>query len=494
MEWGILKKLLRLRLLASLRTQTISSKIIFLLLGLFVLYFLVCLSVLGWFSEEIIYQLFPKSKSFDIIKVFTIAIFYLWLLDINLRIIFQKPGNIDIYPFLSLPVKKRTLTSFIILSDVISLFNIYFLFLLVPISVKIILPHWGFLKAVSWLLIIMLSFFINHFSVTLLKRKRGLKYWQTWIIPLTTMLLIFLSLLPVRQEWFQGAPYSFIIVYIMLIFIFSILAVLIYRNCMVISGALYFNTDASYRKPASFFTIEHLLNRPGLPGRLALLELKLIVRNKRPRQIFLTGLILYAYLLFLYNTPLYRNNMGAGLVFGIIFISLGIFNYGQFMYSWQSGYFDFILTAKIPLRDFFEGKRILFLAYSTIMFILSLGFTFYDKKILLISIVAYVYNIGINLYLMLLFANKNRSRIDLSKSSFFNYEGVRGTQYLLIALVILIPLLLYLAFAFFKMPTEGLVLIGIIGVAGIICNKAGMKLIIRSFKKNRYRIAEGFRK
>jgi hypothetical protein len=155
------------------------------------------------------------------------------------------------------------------------------------------------------------------------------------------------------------------------------------------------------------------LSRFGNIGDLVANEVKLILRNKRPRSALIMGLFFMFYGLIFYTNP----KMGEGFkVFvGMFMTGIFIINYGQFMFSWQAGHFDGLLVSKIKFTDFLKAKYLLFTIVSTVAFILTTPYVYFGWRTVLIHFVMYLWNLGINTTIVLFFANRNYKRIDLSK-------------------------------------------------------------------------------
>jgi hypothetical protein len=87
----------------------------------------------------------------------------------------------------------------------------------------------------------------------------------------------------------------------------------------------------------------------------------------------------------------------------------------------------------------------------------------------------------------------NKKYLDLSKSATFNYQGVGVSNFIVVLPMLLLPILIYIPFAFMNMPTIGLIVIGCIGLIGIVLYKPIQNIIIKRFYQKKYEIAEGFR-
>jgi hypothetical protein len=235
------------------------------------------------------------------------------------------------------------------------------------------------------------------------------------------------------------------------------------------------------------------LDRFGKIGAFALLELKMYVRNKRPRTMLFVAPLFLLYGLFFYTKPTYQEVSGFLILIGI-FISGGfMMNFGLYFFAWESGHFDSILTANNTYKDYIKAKYFLMLATGTIIFLLSTFYIYFGVKILVINGVCFLFNIGVNSLLLLYFATNNTKHMDLSKGSAFNYQGVSGRHFVLIIPLLVIPIFIYLPFGIMDQANVGFALIGILGILGLLLREKILDLITRRFIRKRYKMSEGFR-
>ncbi|MCY1515558.1 hypothetical protein D9M68_501470 [compost metagenome] len=114
-------------------------------------------------------------------------------------------------------------------------------------------------------------------------------------------------------------------------------------------------------------------------------------------------------------------------------------------------------------------------------------------KLLLLHLAAYLYNIGFATIIVLYFATMNYKRLDLTKSASFNWQGIGATQWILGLPFVLIPLLIFAPFGAMNKPYWGLAALGLFGIITLFLRNFWIKLLVKRFEKQRYKIAEGFR-
>jgi hypothetical protein len=233
------------------------------------------------------------------------------------------------------------------------------------------------------------------------------------------------------------------------------------------------------------------LRRFGTAGELTALEIKLILRNKRPKSTLIMSMAFMLYGLLLYTR---REPDETIIIFaGLFMTGIFIINYGQFMFSWQASHFDGILANKISTEDFFKSKFLLFTLFSTITFLLTTPYVYFGWKILLAHAMLYIWNIGISSLIVLSFANWNYKYIDLSKGASFNWQGVGASQFIVGFPLFILPILVYFLSSWAFNQEIAMLILGFFGVIFILSRSFWIKKLGNMFSKKRYTIAEGFR-
>ena len=235
------------------------------------------------------------------------------------------------------------------------------------------------------------------------------------------------------------------------------------------------------------------VSRFGQIGELIGLELKLILRHKRPKQLFYNALFALVLLgVMFYAFPIYNKNVLLKNFIGIAIVGFMMTNYGQLLVAWEGKFFDGIISRKISLYDYFKAKYYLLILLCFVGYILTLPYAFFGMRILLVQTAGFLYSIGVNTYIMLLLAQHNRKRIDLSQSVTNNTQGMSASRFFQ-GLLMTFPLFFLMIFSAFKLIDWGVGALAILGIIGLLCQKWIFQSIYRSFAKNIYKQAESFR-
>lgn len=461
-------------------------------LGFFMLYFLVVAIGVGFWMTALIEKIMP---GIDPTVVFNGLILYYFLLDLALRIQMQELPTLSVVPYLHLNISRKTIVNFLNIKSLFSFFNILPFFIFFPFIFINISTSQGVLSVIAYVVAILGLIVFNNFLVLYIKRKaiNNVAVFAAGIaLVLGLAALDYYALISIRD--FSNMLFQAVAKLPFLAIIFPIAATVIYIvNAKFLTANLY-TEELSTKDDKKVSTDYPFLNSFGRVGELAALELKLILRHKRSRTSVIMGFLFLAYGFFFYRMPLIEGNEFGKMLFAAVFITgITISFYGQFMYAWQSSHFDGLLSNKINYSDFIKAKFLLFTISSTLITILSSFYGFMSYKLLILHVVAYIYNLGVGTVVVLYFANFNYKRLDITSSASFNWQGVGATQWLLGLPLLLLPIMIYLPFGILNLPYWGLATIAFLGLIGLLMRNFWVKVIVKKFEKQRYKIAEGFR-
>ena len=462
-------------------------------MAIIILYLFANLVLISFFLDKLLSSVFPDL---DVVTAFVSCLLYYFLLDILMRFQMQELPTLSVKPYLGLDIKRRQIINYLSFISLASGFNLAPFVLTLPFLIKVVLPQEGY--AVFWGLLVAIAGFtiFNHFFSLWLKRKVNLNPW--WMLGFLAVigLLVFLDF------YLHVISFSAIS-----LFIFKgIIAQPVLASLIVLGGITMYLINYYYLKSNLYLDDLHsasaahkssadipFLNRFGKSGDLVANELKLILRNKRPKSAIMMSFFFLFYGLIFYNNPSMGAGYGSAIFCGMFMTGVFIINYGQFMFSWQSSHFDGLLSNKISVEDFFKSKFLLFTIFSSVNLVLTIPYVYFGWRIILIHFIMYLWNLGINTLLVLYFANRNYKRIDLSKSASFNWEGIGASQWILSIPLLISPFIIFYPLQWLGYPEAGLTILGVMGVAFIVTRQYWLEKLVKIFKEKRYTIAEGFR-
>ena len=216
----------------------------------------------------------------------------------------------------------------------------------------------------------------------------------------------------------------------------------------------------------------------------------MIMRNKRPRGTVIASVIFIFYGLLFFSNGIdidaYKNP--AMQVFGGIFVSGGfLLNFGQFVPSWDSSYYQLMMSQNISYREYLKSKWWLMVIFTIVSTLVATFYLYFGWKVYLLILVGAIYNIGVNSHLVLLGGAYNKTAIDLTASKAFGQKQAFSFKNLLIAIPkILVPMVLYALGYFTFSPEVGCLLVAIAGILGFAFRDKMFTMIEKIYKSEKY--------
>ena len=200
----------------------------------------------------------------------------------------------------------------------------------------------------------------------------------------------------------------------------------------------------------------------------------------------------------LYGLMFYTNDVYAknnGMLFFVAMFMTGILMlmFGQWLISWDSRHFDCLMTRNIPVRTYIYANYYLMFAFNIICFALTTPYFLFGMRIVYLHLSAFLFNIGVNIYLLIFMSTYNTRRIDLSKSSAMNYQGTTYKSFLIVFPIMILPMGIVWTLSTFFSLAVALWTLSIMGIAGVLLRKPLVNACVNQFNRRKYKLAEGFR-
>ena len=176
-------------------------------------------------------------------------------------------------------------------------------------------------------------------------------------------------------------------------------------------------------------------------------------------------------------------------IFAGIFVSGGfLFTFGQFVPSWDSAYYQLMMSQNIQYKEYLSSKWWLVVIATAISTFLASFYLFFGWHTYLLVLVGAIYNIGVNSHLVLLGGAFVKTPIDLSTATkaFGDKQAFNMKTMLLTIPKLLLPILLYgLGKSFFN-DTTGLLFVAVAGVLGFAFRGKVFNWIEKIYKTEKY--------
>lgn len=446
----------------------------------------------GFTLNTIITKGLGQDDSFTFLNM---LLLYYFVVEFVMRYMIQNLPVIDIQPYLHLPMKRSGIMHFLLIKSLVHVMNFLVLLLFTPFAFTVVAGKFGLGGAWIWLLSIWTISLALHYLVIIFKKQLDDSIWGILVFVIFFSLLAaadyysWFKLSDISAAFFSGAASGA-----------SVLLLVILLLCTLYFFCFRFFIQGVYNDEQQIGTVKRkaqdfsFLQGFGNIGDWINLELKLIFRNKRPRTVlYMSGLFLLYGLIF-YTQDKYREGMPWFLLFVGLFIT-GIFmiNYGQYLYSWQASHLDFTLTRPVSLRQFVESKYWLLNTVTVFCFLLSIPYAWFGWDIIFANAMLTLFNLGVNIFIILNMAMWGPKKINLTKGGSMNYQGVGAAQWVMGIPLLLSPYVVYIPFASFGRSDLGIIAIGLTGVLGIVLRPYLLNLTVKRLERLKYSIAEGFR-
>jgi hypothetical protein len=133
------------------------------------------------------------------------------------------------------------------------------------------------------------------------------------------------------------------------------------------------------------------------------------------------------------------------------------------------------------------------IAFNVLCFVVTTPYFFFGMRIVYLHLAAFIFNIGVNIYVLLYLATYNNRRIDLSKGSAMNYQGTTYKSFLIVLPIMFVPMGIVGVLSTFVSMAAALWTLSGLGLVGILLRKPLITACVNQFNRRKYKLAEGFR-
>ena len=457
-------------------------------MGFFGVYMLLSLAGLGTGMYFILKEIYPDQSPMWSISQYFI---YWILIELFLRYFMQKLPVMDIKPFLTTPVKKSTIAHYILGRSAASIYNLLTIFFVVPFAIVLLFNDYPILNVLLWVVAVMaIVLCINYVNLLINKNEKVL-------IGIASILAIgygldYFDVFSVKE--FFAPVFHALYAYPATVSIPIAFAVGIYYvNYRFLKDKIYLDATLKAKRVEANTSDLTWTKRFGEMGSFLQLDLKMIWRNKRTKsQVFISLLFVFYGLVF-YTVEVYSSMMPMKAFVGIFMTGIFLSNFGQFIPAWDSSYYSMMMSQNIPMRKYLESKVILITVSVVFMFLLTIPYVYFGWEALAINFGCAMYNLGVNIPVILYFGSFNKKRIELDQSPFGNMQGTSATQFLIMLPVLVVPIVLFSIFYYVFNLQVAVIALSVLGVIGFAMKNYLLNLITEQYKRKKYGMIAGFK-
>jgi len=450
------------------------------LMGFLVLYFTLVFLALGVGAFYIL-----REMKLDPLVTINKFLIYYFIMDLIIRLLFQAIPVMNIRPLLTMPFKKSTIVHFSLGKTMLSFFNVVHAFFFLPFCAVLIYEGYDVISVLLWGMALFCLVYINNFLNVLLNNKDNLLgvFITIVLISAGCQYYKFFDITHYTYPFFEALFHT------KWVFALPVLVLigLYYWTHNYLKGDLYL--DAGLTVKNDIAKTEHLtwLNQFGTLGTFLKNDIKLIKRNKRSKTtIGLSVMFLFYGLIFFtsnsHQPPIMQ-------IFAGIFVSGGfLITFGQFVPSWDSAYYQLMMTQNIPYRGYLNSKWWLMVIGTVISTILASFYFYFGWHVYLTIIVGAIYNIGVNSFLVLFGGAYTKTPIDLSsgKGAFGDKKAFNVKTMIITIPQLVLPVALYWLGTYLMNANLGLTIVAIVGITGFVLKNKAFVFIEKIYKSEKY--------
>lgn len=465
--------------------KSLGIKIFMIFMGLYILASLTALSGSLYF---ILRKLVPDQGPMWVVSQYVL---YWLLVELFFRYFMQKLPVLDIRPLLINNIPKSSIVHYMLGRSVFSGFNLLVVVSFLPFCIVLLVKGYPFLNVVVWFAaMVLLALCVNYINFLINKSDKALFYIGGSIVLLSA--LDYFGLLQVKEIF--GPIFHGLYAYpVMILIPLGLLVVTYFINYTYLRKMLYLDDILKVKSKAAETTDLAWTKRFGEMAPFLQLDLKLIWRNKRTKSQVYISLLFVFYGLIFYTQEIYANMVFMHVFLGIFMTGIFLSNFGQFIPAWDSAYYSMMMSQNIPLRKYLESKALLITVSVLAMFLLTIPYVYFGWNILAVNVACAIYNLGVNIPVILYFGSFNKKRIELDQSPFGNMQGTSATQFLIMVPVLIAPMILFSLINYLISFQAAVIVLIVLGIIGFAFKSRLLDIVTAQYAKKKYGMIAGFK-
>ena len=460
------------------------------LLALGALYFIgmaAFMGVAGYFGLQ---KVMPDKDPITVVNNFVI---YWFLADMVFRYFLQQLPVLNIKPYMVIPIKRSTVIHFLLGKTSVSFFNFLPMFFFLPFSItSLVNGDYVVINVVAWFFS-MLFFTLSINYLNFLLNKNNKVFYGILTVLVAAGLLQYYQVYSITEpagyffNTIYEKPYAVVIPLLLMVMLYRFNFKFI-RKDFYLDGAISKETKDVHTQELTW------LNRFGKVAPFLKNDVRMIIRNKRPKQVLFMSFLFLFYGLIFYSQESYQE-MPAFLAFASMFVTGGfLMSFGQLVPSWDSEYYKLLMSQNIPYREYLKSKWSLMVVAVVISFILSTPYIYFGWDIFGMIAAGALFNMGLNSFITLYGGVLNQVPMELNvkAKAFSNTQGFNPTQLLIALPKIFGPMLIfYLPYKFINFET-GIICLAVSGVLGLAFTNFFLNQIEKVYQKQKYKTIAAF--
>ena len=451
------------------------------------------LLMIGFF----IYDILSKHGAYNnAIDSFNYILLYFLLFDFVAKYIGKKSQTMQVAPYLTFPVRRNTLFNFLLVKEFTNIWNLYFLFLIVPFALKSIPVFYGFSGVFLYLLFIYLLCIGSSLLVNIANNMLNRSGWYLFLPIILVGVIVGITFIPgvnIEDAIVKAGEYILEKNIVAWAIVLLVTGALWKINISMMNAEVYKAMQGKkITEAGSSFSLP-FIDRLGKMGTFINLEMKMILRSKRLKSQLYLVIFFIVYYFFAINLPGFKEFYFTKLFFTMFVIGgIGMIM-AQYLFTSESSFFDGLMTRNLSLPDMLQGKYIFYVSYSVLVLLIMTILVFMGKLDFLFLISVFFYTTGLLFFLLFQNAVYNKSFFDHSESGMFNWKGTSGNMLIVSMLGMFVPLIIVTIVKAIFNETVANYFMLVLGFAFTVTTKYWLTWTYNRFLKRKYKNMEGFR-
>ena len=446
-------------------------------------------------GASVIYPiLFKEVLDREPVEVFNGILLYIFFFELVLRFFLQQLPVTNIQALILLPFKKRKIINHVLLRSVFSGFNTTPLIIYLPFAISMYRDDYLGSQVMAWWGALVLVTLCLNFLIYIVNKNN---YYFALLLAFIagTIALDFYTQIDLGH--ICGAVFDAVVSQPQQLGLFIIPLLLSYALVFsFLKRGFYLDAGLSKKKTVVRTGDYAFLNFLGDDALFLKNDLKMIIRNVRPRQIVLMSFLFLFYGLIFFTQDIYRNQDSI-MVFAGLFVTGGFsLTFGNYVPAWDSSYYKLLMTQNISYKDYLLSKWNLMVFVTAISTVLAIPYVYFGWDVMGIILAGAFFNMGLNTWTTLFggLLNKTPMKLNVKAKAFENTQSFSLNQFLLIIPKMIVPVLLYWLPAKFLGPTVGYFTLAGAGILGIVFKHQIANRITALYLKQKHETIEAFNK
>jgi hypothetical protein len=418
------------------------------------------------------------------------------VLDFLFRFMVQQTPDMQVKPYLLLPVSKYSVIDHFLVSSVFSIYNLLWLAMFVPYTIIILIAGCDVAGSLATLICCELLIMLNSQIYLMIRTLIGRSLWW-WFLAVFIYALPFLPAIIIWSK--KGIDRNFDMMmaaggscWFLPVVIVALLGMLVLNRKM--QFAFVYEEISKEKKDSPTRIIDFsFFSRFGQTGEYLKLEIKSVMRNKAIRSRFWMSLILIAvFSALIAYTPIYNGTFNANFWCFYCFSLYALTTLTKIMCP-EGNYIDLLMTHKENILDLLKAKYYFQCAILLVPFCVMLP-ALIEGKFSLLMMVAYMFLCcGPVFFLMFQLAVYNKQTIPLNQKMTGKGNFENGLQLIIELCAIFVPIIVVVILQITLDSTTAYVIQALLGLAFFVSHPWWLRNIYQRMMVRKYENMEGFR-